>query len=140
MADNTFEASASSTAANAKNLVQKSLGFIAENNRSLSCEIEHDLKLVLSELLYNAVIHGNNSDECKNIHISVDLFEDRLCVKVSDEGCGFDFESIIGKKSSLETDVLMAENGRGILLVNALVDELSFLDEGRTIEFVKRVI
>ena len=74
MEDKVYNAIIASDVLEAKKLVADCLDFIKENFENVSYEELQDIKLVLCELLYNAVIHGNNKDENKTIKILVFFF------------------------------------------------------------------
>ena len=91
-------------------------------------------KLVFSELLFNAVIHGNRSDYTKMLHVKVSVQDSVVCARILDEGDGYAFKP--------PTDSAVdwhKESGRGLKLVRALVDTLSFDCGGREVVFVKKV-
>lgn len=75
-------------------------------------------KLLLSELVTNAVIHGVGQ-----IRLRADLNEDRLLVEVSDEGTGFEHEVRQAPLDQL--------GGRGLWIVDALSTKWG-LHEGTT--------
>lgn len=139
MKESTYEAIISSRITEAKKLANDCLLFIIQNIDNPSDEDIQDIKLVLCELLYNAVIHGNNQDERKNVCISAKITHNILFVKICDEGEGFDYENIISGENAVNSDEILKENGRGIRLVISLVDKFSFNSAGNIIEFIKKV-
>ncbi|MDW7669496.1 MAG: ATP-binding protein [Bacillota bacterium] len=88
-----------------------------------------DIRLILNELISNCVIHGNQKDKTKQINLFFSLNRNKIKIKVSDEGKGF---NIIHCKSDV-----MDENGRGLMLVKALSDK--FLIKKNTITVLKRI-
>ena len=98
-------------------------------------EERSDLKLIFSELLYNAVIHGNNKDETKYVHVIVEATDYEIAASVRDEGPGFDYNQVIAYAHSEEA--VLSEHGRGMVLVCALTDKLCFSEGGNQISFVK---
>lgn len=88
-----------------------------------------DVRLILNELISNCVIHGNQKDKNKQINLFFSLNRNKIKIKVSDEGQGF---NIIHCKSNI-----MDENGRGLMLVKGLSDK--FLIKGNTITVLKRI-
>jgi anti-sigma regulatory factor (Ser/Thr protein kinase) len=82
-------------------------GLIAELSRG---ELDGDeldrAKLLVSELVTNAVLHGEGV-----ITLRADLNEDRLLVEVIDEGSGF--ERSLGRQAFEDV------RGRGLLIVDA---------------------
>ena len=79
-----------------------------------------DIKLAVGEASANAIRHGAAAASCK---VAVKMERRPRCLKVSiaDQGCGFD-------PSSVPTPApgALVENGRGIMLMRALVDEVKF--------------
>jgi len=91
-----------------------------------------DIKVALGEALANAVRHGS-SDSDNDVGVVVEAYEDRIVLKVSDRGCGFDGEH------SCPAD-LYASGGRGIMFMRALMDRVEFGpadDGGTTVTLVK---
>lgn len=121
---------------NAKQAVMKILNFLCGASPGLTFEEQADLRLVFSELLYNAVVHGNNGDSNKRVYLEVE-FEDGIVIgRVADEGSGFDYNELL---KHIDDDDLFDECGRGIRLVYSLTDELFFNIAGNVIHFHKRV-
>jgi len=56
-------------------------------------------------------------------------------VKVRDEGEGFERDP---NHDPLDPANLLAASGRGLFLIESLMDEVKFTQEGRCIEMVKR--
>ena len=107
---------------------------------SASCgsESEHDtVELALREALANAVRHGCKNDPSKNVQCTVacDSQGDMLIV-VRDSGKGFKPAEV---PSPLVGENLYSHHGRGIFLINQLMDEVSFDRGGTEIHMVKRV-
>lgn len=96
-----------------------------------------DLRLIFSELLYNAVIHGNNKDIEKRVHVQLKAQTGRLFVCIEDEGCGYDYNQLI--KHAHSDEALMDENGRGMVLVCALTENLTFNETGNQVCFEMRL-
>ena len=99
-------------------------------------DLKDDLRLILSELLNNAVVHGNKSDRTKRVYIVAEASDGLLSVRIRDEGVGFDYKNVIKQGHMNE---VLCERGRGILLVTALTDKLSFNETGNLIQFEKRL-
>ena len=77
-------------------------------------------KLVLDELMSNAIKHGNKNELYRRVHLNVEVHNKSLVIQVMDEGDGLADVSIAHK-----TFASMDEFGRGLMIVNALADELS---------------
>lgn len=95
-----------------------------------------DLSIALTELVNNAIHHGNRDDITKNVTVTFDLDQEKLSISIKDEGGGFNPRQI---KNPLDPENLLAENGRGIYLVKALMDDLNFniTETGTEITIVK---
>jgi len=120
-----------------KPVILNTVEFIRLNLLSIDENDLYDLRLIYSELLCNAVIHGNKSDSNKLVTLTVELEEDTVCSVISDEGCGFDYGSLLCE-ACLESNVYN-ERGRGIMLVHSLADDISFNGRGNEIKFLKKV-
>lgn len=54
-----------------------------------------DIFLVLSELIINAIEHGNRQDLTKNVTIEYILNENKACFSIEDEGEGYDYKNTL---------------------------------------------
>ncbi len=80
----------------------------------------HQLGLAIREAMVNAVVHGNRYSSRKKVHVSVAKGQDRLTIVIADEGDGFDPSTI---PDPLAGENLLRQSGRGLLLIQAFVDE-----------------
>jgi len=80
----------------------------------------HQLGMAVRETMVNAVVHGNRYSARKKVHVSVIKDADRLTIVIADEGEGFDPDSV---PNPLAEENLMRQSGRGLLLIQAFVDE-----------------
>ena len=80
----------------------------------------HQLGMAVRETMVNAVVHGNRYNARKKVHVSVIRDADRLTITIADEGDGFDPDSV---PNPLDEENLMRQSGRGLLLIQAFVDE-----------------
>jgi serine/threonine-protein kinase RsbW len=80
----------------------------------------HQLGMAVRESMVNAVVHGNRYNARKKVHLSVVREPDRLTVVIADEGEGFDMNSV---PDPLAEENLLRQSGRGLLLIQAFVDE-----------------
>ena len=118
-----------------RNIVRCLLEFI--NTHVSVPNVMDDLKLVFSELLYNAVIHGSKESSTKAIFVRIEIDDGCLRACIQDEGPGFDYIRVISHARSV--DALYDESGRGMILVCALTDSLSFNEAGNKVIFEKRL-
>ncbi len=132
----------------------------------VSDEDLHDVKVSLYEALMNAFEHGNleiTGDEKakylevsqhawkdflvqriadprfkdRSIFVKLTISEEEMVVEVRDQGPGFDYRSRTG---DIDPEELFRSSGRGLLLIQSLMDELTFGDDGREIRMVKQRI
>src|ERR1700741_3449991 len=97
---------------------------------------EDAIELALQEALANAVIHGAKEDPTKTVECLVACDEQRgILIIVRDPGPGFDFRAI---PSCTMGENLYSNHGRGIFLINQLMDEVEFHKNGTEIHMVKR--
>ncbi len=97
---------------------------------------EYEIELALQEALANAILHGCQGDPTKFIQcvVTSDDAGDVLIV-VRDPGPGFEVADV---PNPLEGTNLLKGSGRGILLINQLMDEVRFADGGRELHMRKR--
>jgi serine/threonine-protein kinase RsbW len=98
---------------------------------------EDAIELALTEALANAIVHGAKSDPSKSIECDVacDQHMDLLIV-VRDPGKGFDPNAI---PNPVVGENIYSDHGRGIFLINQLMDEVKFQKNGTEIRMVKHL-
>jgi serine/threonine-protein kinase RsbW len=97
---------------------------------------EDAIELSLQEALANAVVHGAKEDPSKTVECLVACDEQRgILIIVRDPGEGFDANTI---PSCTLGENLYSNHGRGIFLINQLMDEVRFRKNGTEIHMVKR--
>jgi anti-sigma regulatory factor (Ser/Thr protein kinase) len=96
---------------------------------------EYQVELALREALANAIVHGCNNDPSKRVECCVACTESSdVMIVVRDPGEGFNPSAV---PSPLEVENLHSEHGRGIYLINQLMDEVSFERNGAEIRMRK---
>lgn len=100
-------------------------------------EDRSDFKLIFSELLYNAVIHGNHSDAKKHVHIQLRVSGPNVTASILDEGSGYNYRKAV--EQIKKEDNFQKETGRGIRLVLSLADDVQFDRSGKRVTFTKRI-
>ncbi|MEP0985869.1 ATP-binding protein [Ekhidna sp.] len=103
----------------------------AKDQYKLNDDIYGNIMIAVTESVNNAIIHGNQSNIKKNVHLQLALEESLIKFIIEDEGPGFDYQDL--------PDPTLPENlskpgGRGIFLMKNLCDEVSFKKEGRVAE------
>lgn len=92
------------------------------------------IKLALEEAFANALNHGNCQDAAKSITIRYAVSAAKTVVVIRDEGAGFCPDNV---PDPTTPDRLCVPTGRGIMLIKAYMDEVSYHDDGREIRFTK---
>jgi len=90
--------------------------------------------LALQEAFLNAVKHGNKMDAAKKVKIDYSISPDRIEVSMTDEGDGFDPESVPDPR--LGENLYKAE-GRGLLLMRSYMDAVKFNKRGNSVHMVR---
>ena len=111
---------------------------VMEIVREMQCATgkEDDIELALTEALANAVVHGAKEDPSKTVECIVACDDEKgMLIMVRDPGPGFDPSSIPNPCSG---ENLYSSHGRGIFLINQLMDEVKFHKNGTEIHMVKR--
>ncbi len=85
---------------------------------------------VVAEAIANAMLYGNRGEVALTVTVELTLDPDHILVAVSDEGVGFDPESVTLPEGEA---VVEATRGRGLFLIRRLADQVSFNDRGNTI-------
>ena len=100
-----------------------------------ACGHEFELETALRESLANAVIHGCKGDPGKKVQVCVACDESRgMLIVVRDPGSGFDPCSL---PDPLLAENLFSEHGRGIYMINQLMDDVQFYHNGTEIHMRK---
>lgn len=92
------------------------------------------IKLALEEVLINAIKHGNKFDKSKKVKIDATVTYDRIEITVEDEGEGFCKDHVPDPTAE---ENLTKCSGRGILLMEAYMDEISYSKGGRRCRIIK---
>ena len=92
------------------------------------------MKLALEESLINAIKHGNHFDRGRWVHVRYEIDDRRAKVTVRDEGAGFDPDAVPDPTSD---ENLTKPSGRGIMLMRAYMDDVSYGADGCEVCMVK---
>jgi len=96
-----------------------------------------NLPLAIDEAVSNAIIHGNRRDVRKRVEIEGTIDGGLLRIRVRDQGEGFQPEQ--RRHDPADPQALMASSGRGLFLIESVMDEVRFTEDGRCIEMRKRI-
>ena len=109
--------------------------MIDSQSQMLSIDDEVYGKYMLSvvECVNNAIVHGNKMDMNKKVHMHYHINNQRIKVTITDEGEGFDPDSLPDPTAE---ENIEKECGRGIFLIKNLCDEVYFEDKGRRVTMI----
>ncbi len=97
---------------------------------------EFEIEVALREALSNAIRHGCGNDYTKNVEVCVACDASKgMLIVVRDPGPGFDPAAI---PSPTLGQNIYRHHGRGIYLINQLMDEVAFDKGGTEIRMRKR--
>jgi len=99
-----------------------------------SPDLDSNLKLALVEAITNAMEHGNRWAEDRPVRISAEMSAHQIKVTVSDLGAGFDHRKLT---NPTETERLLAERGRGVFLINSIMDQVLYNPAGNEVTLIK---
>ncbi len=95
-----------------------------------------DIRLCTEEALRNAMKHGNKGKKDKPVLVSYSFDKEKLEITIEDSGSGFEYKKI--PDPTTEENILKA-SGRGVYLIQKLMDEVHFNDRGNRICMVKYI-
>lgn len=101
------------TAETATLKVAEELGFEEEDL--------HKIGMAVRECMVNAVVHGNRYNARKKVFFQVMPQTGAMSIVIRDEGEGFDLNSL---PDPLAEENLLRQSGRGLLLIQAFMDDL----------------
>jgi serine/threonine-protein kinase RsbW len=87
--------------------------------------------------MVNAVVHGNRYNKRKKVRLSVSRNAHRLEIVIGDEGDHFDLSNL---PDPLAEENLMRQSGRGLLMMQAYMDEFQMRPcqpQGTEVKLVK---
>ena len=96
---------------------------------------EFEIEMAMREALANAITHGCKGDPNKKIDISITEEPGRgILIVVRDPGPGFNPSAL---PSPTDSENLFSDHGRGIFLINRLMDEVKYERNGAEIRMRK---
>jgi serine/threonine-protein kinase RsbW len=100
---------------------------------------QHKIGIAVRECMVNAVVHGNRYNSRKKVRLAVTRRPGELEIVVADEGDHFDIAEL---PDPLADENLLRHSGRGILLMQAFMDEFQIRPrqpKGTEVRLVKRL-
>ena len=97
-----------------------------------------DMAISVSEIVNNAIIHGNAGDVNKKITVKIEFKHDDIYISIKDQGRGFNPETI---PNPTDQENLLKQVGRGVFIVRSLVDSVDFKisDDGTEVILKKSI-
>ncbi len=94
-----------------------------------------DIEVAVQEAIANAVIHGNHEIPEKRVHVECSCsLEGEVLITVRDEGEGFDSNNL---PDPTDPANLLLSHGRGVRLMQTLMDEVRFEENGTIVRMRK---
>lgn len=97
--------------------------YKANEDLHLASEKFHNLLVAVSELVLNAIIHGNKESPSKKVKVTAEYNDKKITVKILDEGFGFNIDKIPDPSSP---ENVYKETGRGIYIVKQLIENFEY--------------
>jgi serine/threonine-protein kinase RsbW len=105
-------------------LVRHSCSELSFNSHQLALNVP----VALSEALSNAILRGNLEDPKKRVYVRAMVDTRRLVLEIADEGVRFDIDA--KTRDAADPANLEREDGRGLFLMRALMDQVERFDAG----------
>jgi serine/threonine-protein kinase RsbW len=110
--------------------VDELMSFIGKFRLSDGSEL--NIEIAVREALANAIIHGNKLDSRKHVDITCRCSANgEVRIRIQDEGEGFRARDL---SDPTTPENLLCTSGRGIHLMDALIDEVRFLACGSVVQ------
>jgi serine/threonine-protein kinase RsbW len=97
----------------------------------------HRIGIAVRECMVNAVVHGNRYNSRKKVRVVVARTAEQLTVRIADEGDGFDLQAV---PDPCEGDNILRQSGRGVMMMQAFMDEFhisKLVPRGTEVKMVK---
>ncbi len=96
--------------------------------------LRFNLRIGLTEAISNAVLYGGSRGD-KRVRVELRAVPGEIRVRVADSGQGFDPDTVPDPRLPAN---IAKPSGRGIFLMRALMDEVSYDEEGNSVTLVLR--
>ncbi len=93
--------------------------------REFSCSDRciNDVSTAIIEACTNAIEHGNKFSKTKRVRVAISFEKKTITTQVCDQGNGFDYRNFLEIADPPDP---LSERGRGIIIMKALSDSLTF--------------
>ncbi len=117
--------------------IQEAVEYLVDRSQAAGFDdpdrLRLNLRVSLSEALANAMLNGNRRDPGKRVRLEARLGPQRLVIRVTDEGGGFDPDDV---PDPTLPEHRLRGTGRGIFLIRNLMDAVEFNESGNAITMV----
>lgn len=103
----------------------------AKDSFHMDEDIYGNVMISVTEAVNNAIHHGCKSDPSRSVMLSMTLEQQAVRFRIQDGGPGFDMSQL---PDPTKPENLEKPAGRGIFLMRHLADEVTFKDNGSTVE------
>ena len=100
----------------------------AKEDFEINDDMYGNIMISVTECISNAIIHGNQSNAAKMVHLELQMQPGLLICSIEDEGSGFDFSNL---PDPTEPENIEKLGGRGIFLMRNLSDDVKFEENGK---------
>lgn len=100
----------------------------AKEDFEINDDLYGNIMISVTECISNAIVHGNQSNASKMVHLELQLEPGLLRCSIEDEGNGFDFNQL---PDPTDPENIEKVGGRGIFLMKHLSDEVKFEEGGK---------
>lgn len=100
----------------------------AREKFDINDDIYGNIMISVTECISNAILHGNQSDKEKLVHLELMAEDDKLSFVIEDEGNGFKIDNL---PDPTAPENIEKPGGRGIFLIKHLSDEVKFENQGK---------
>ncbi len=100
----------------------------AREKFEINDDIYGNIMISVTECISNAIIHGNESNKNKLVHLELLIEDELLKFIIEDEGGGFNFHE---QQDPTSPENIEKPGGRGIFLIKHLTDDVKFEDGGK---------
>ncbi|MCX7923663.1 MAG: ATP-binding protein [Clostridia bacterium] len=132
----------SSNINNVGSTVSDILFYLREAYNEIGEDCLFELRVILNELILNAVRHGNKEESNKQVKISVGVTgNEYMFLIIEDQGEGYNYKCIVEENQNINElfDICnMKETGRGVMIVRTLCDRLKFNKKGNKVVVLKK--
>lgn len=113
--------------------IERAVAEFVERGRAVGFDDDRlrlNLRVGLTEALANAMLYGNNRDPRKHVRVEAQFSPERITIRVTDEGRGFDPHQLRDPTAPAN---VQRTGGRGIFLIRKLMDRVEFNEQGNSV-------